>query len=428
MRDNWYKRQIGAICTTYAGGTPNRSMDSYYNGNIPWVSSGEVNQNFIEDTLEKISENGLKYSSAKWIPKEAILMAMYGATAGQISKLKIEATSNQAVLAIIPHEVDDYFLYHKLKFIKSKILFLAQGSGQPNLSKSLIDETVVDYPPLPHQKKIAKILSTCDAVIEKTKATIAKYEAIKQGMMHDLFTRGIDLATGKLRPRYKDAPHLYKESELGQVPNEWQIETLNNLTRLITDGSHFSPIPQEDGLPIGNVKDIMDNGFNYDSCTRIKRETFFLLEKQNCRPLEGDVLLSKDGTVGKVIHFKELRPIVLLSSISIIRVNDQLNSQYLTQILQSEYFDKALFTLLSGSALKRITLKDIQKIVVPFPYSQQEQRVIAQKIEAINIKIYVENSTLNKYQKIKAGLIEDLLTGKVEVQVDEKELISKKPV
>ena len=93
MKDNWKKMPIGEVCKSYAGGTPNRSKQSYYGGEIPWISSGEVNQAYITDTKEKITKEGLRFSSAKMIPKEAILLAMYGATAGQVSKLKIDATA-----------------------------------------------------------------------------------------------------------------------------------------------------------------------------------------------------------------------------------------------------------------------------------------------------------------------------------------------
>ena len=228
MKDNWKKMPIGEVCKSYAGGTPSRSNPTYYGAEIPWISSGEANQAYITDTKEKITKKGLRFSSAKMIPKEAILLAMYGATAGQVSKLKIDATANQAVLALIPDDADDYYIYHELNFIKNHILFLAQGSGQPNLSKSLIDQTLIDLPPLPQQRKIANILSTCDDVIEKTEAAIAKYQALKQGVMHDLFTRGIDIKTGKLRPSYQDAPELYKESELGMIPKDWEVKKLED--------------------------------------------------------------------------------------------------------------------------------------------------------------------------------------------------------
>src|SRR5204862_7029284 len=94
----------------------------------------------------------------------------------------------------------------------------------------------IKIPSLPTQQRIAKILTTADAVIEKTQAAIAKYKVIKQGMLQDLFTRGIDITTNKLRPRFEDAPHLYKESKLGMIPKEWDDDTLENLTEKIGSG------------------------------------------------------------------------------------------------------------------------------------------------------------------------------------------------
>jgi type I restriction enzyme S subunit len=239
-------------------------------------------------------------------------------------------------------------------------------------------------------------------------------------MMHDLFTRGVDVKTGKLRPKCQDAPELYKESELGMIPKDWEVYEIGKLTKLVTDGSHFSPIPQEKGMPIGNVKDMLDSTFNYDACTKINPEVFELLTRQNCSPKRGDVLLSKDGTVGKVIHFEDNQQIVLLSSIAIIRVNELIESTYLAWALRSEIFDKALYSLLSGSALKRITLKDIQKIKIPFSKSLEEQQFVASRLKTIENKLQTEQTALAKYQHLKAGLMQDLLTGKVEVNVAEE--------
>ncbi|MBI9041966.1 restriction endonuclease subunit S [Lutibacter sp.] len=309
-----------------------------------------------------------------------------------------------------------YQLFQSREYQKYIDVTLA-GSAINNLKGGDILNFEFDFPPLPQQQKIANILSTCDEVIEKTEAAIAKYQALKQGLMHDLFTRGIDLKTGKLRPTYHDAPEFYKQSELGMVPKDWEIDELTNLTKLVTDGSHFSPVPQEKGMPIGNVKDMIDGTFNYANCTKILPEVFELLVRQNCSPIFGDVLLSKDGTIGKVIHFIDDKRIVLLSSIAIIRVNELIDSEYLSWTLQSEFFDKALYSLLSGSALKRITLKDIQKIKIPFSKSLKEQKVISMRIESIQEKIQTEQQTLAKYQQLKAGLMQDLLTGKVEVKV-----------
>ncbi|MBU4010630.1 MAG: restriction endonuclease subunit S, partial [Proteobacteria bacterium] len=104
------------------------------------------------------------------------------------------------------------------------------SAGQKRVPSDFFDFYKTFIPTsLAEQRKIARILSTVDAVIEKTEAAIAKYKAIKAGMMRDLFTRGIDLATGKLRPSYEDAPELYKESELGWVPKEWEAVRIDEI-------------------------------------------------------------------------------------------------------------------------------------------------------------------------------------------------------
>jgi len=300
--------------------------------------------------------------------------------------------------------------------VRKQIVNLAQGYTRYNLPKrELLKRLILYLPSINEQKRIAEILSTCDAVIEKTKEAIVKYKAIKQGMLHDLFTRGIDVNTGKLRLKFEDAPELYKESALGMVPREWEVERLENLCSLITDGSHFSPKPMDDGKIIVNVKDMGEFGITYDTCTRISLKDFENLSKQNCSPNKGDILLSKDGTVGRVILFNDDLKVVLLSSIAIIRPSEKLLSEFLYTFLKSEYFDKQLLIKMSGSALKRIVLRDIDNLMVAFPTNNDEQSQIANKIIEIEQKLKVEESYLTKLQMLKSGLMGDLLSGRVRV-------------
>lgn len=419
----WLEDNIGNIARTYAGGTPSRSVVSFYKGDIPWVKSTEVNRKSIKHTDEHISKEALAGSSAKLIPMKTPLIAMYGATAGQVSFLEIEATANQAVLALVPNELNSKFLFYVLSSLKEKIVFLAQGSGQPNLSKSLVDGQKIKFPKDSNeQMEIVSILESIDTVIEKTEDLVAKYEQIKQGMMHDLFTRGVD-ENGKLRPSYEDAPELYQEIELGQFPKEWDLKSLNEVCSKITDGAHFSPVPQDEGKIIANVKDIKHNAIDYEGCTKIIEEDFNSLCLQNCNPIDGDVLLSKDGTIGRVVRFRGDREIVLLSSIAIIRPEvGSVVSDYLAYALQSEFFDKQLFSLQSGSALKRIILKDIRELVFPVPKDQKEQNEISKRLDAIHKRIMTEKYYLEKLQEQKTGLMQDLLTGKVLVNVKRNEV------
>ena len=192
----WEVLRIDELVNSYAGGTPNRSKPEYFQGNIPWICSSEVNQSSVSWTNEKITEAGFKYSSVKWVPKDSVLVAMYGATAGQVSYLNIRATTNQAVLALVPKEgkIDSRYLYYLLNLYRDKILYFAQGSGQPNLNKQMIDRTLVSIPPnLVDQLALAKILANINTVIEDEMKDLDKLEEIKEGLMDDLLTGKVEV-------------------------------------------------------------------------------------------------------------------------------------------------------------------------------------------------------------------------------------------
>ena len=298
-----------------------------------------------------------------------------------------------------------------------KCLEMSAGTTRTRISRTNLGRLEITVPNLAQQHKIAKILTIVDNIIEKTEALIEKYQNIKQGMMHDLFTRGID-TNGQLRPSHHDAPQLYKQTELGWIPKEWDVPKLSEITSKITDGSHFSPVPQEEGWPIGNVKDMGKYDFIYEECTEILKSQFDLLVAQNCSPVKNDVLLSKDGTIGKVLLYKGDKNIVLLSSIAIIRPLAEVSSVYLKFLLESECFDMQLYSMQSGSALKRLVLKDINKLRFPFPKERKEQESISARLMGIENKIRNEEVSLKKQKQVKKGLMQDLLTGKVRVKIN----------
>jgi len=199
-------------------------------------------------------------------------------------------------------------------------------------------------------------------------------------------------------------------------PESWCISELEDITLKITDGSHFSPAPQEDGEIIANVKDMDEWNINYSSCTRILEKDFKLLVGQNCSPIKGDILLSKDGTIGRVILYNGDRTIVLLSSIAIIRPSGEIYPDYLKHILRSFIFEKQLYALQSGSALKRIVLRDILKLKAPYPIKISHQRKIARILTTVDNIIEKTVSAIEKYKAIKQGMMHDLFTRGIDVK------------
>ncbi len=177
-----------------SGGTPSRGNRSYYDGSIAWLKSGELNDNQnILDSEEHITEDAIKNSSAKVFPKNTVLFAMYGATAGKTGILVKEAATNQAVAGLICSEESIYYRYvfQCLMNIRNDVIAQAWGGAQPNLSQTIIKKFKIPLPSLPEQKKIVEYL---DSLSEKTRnlqklqeKTAGDFKALKQSILHKAF-------------------------------------------------------------------------------------------------------------------------------------------------------------------------------------------------------------------------------------------------
>ena len=156
--EGWVEKRLGQVCQTGAGGTPLKSKKAYYEGGtIPWLLSGEVSQGQIHKAKHFISQQGLENSSAKIFPKNTVLVAMYGATAGQVGILKFEASTNQAVCGILPNDrfVPEYLFYFFLSQ-KDSLVAQAAGNAQPNISQLKIKNTAVPILSLSEQQEIVE--------------------------------------------------------------------------------------------------------------------------------------------------------------------------------------------------------------------------------------------------------------------------------
>jgi type I restriction enzyme S subunit len=187
----WVFKELGQIARITSGGTPDRSISTYWGGRVPWVTTGEIQFNTITETDEKITEEGLKNSSAKIFPPGTLLMAMYGQgkTRGQVAKLGINAATNQACAAILLKEEYDaefYFQYFSAQY--ESIRELGNAGTQQNLSAGILNKLRVPVPSSDEQYRLAKILSTLDKQIQRTAEYIDVLQQEKEALMADLLT------------------------------------------------------------------------------------------------------------------------------------------------------------------------------------------------------------------------------------------------
>ena len=195
LPEGWRWGRISDMYKTTSGGTPSRSNPEYYlDGGIPWVKSKELNNGFILDTEEKINKIGLSNSSAKLLSKHSVLVAMYGATVGEIAILSIEATCNQAICAILPNEKFPFtFIFQFLKQNKEEVINRASGSAQQNISQIIIQNFELPIPPTLIIKKFHTVVSDLFSKVESNLKENISLTKIRDTLLPKLMSGEIDV-------------------------------------------------------------------------------------------------------------------------------------------------------------------------------------------------------------------------------------------
>ena len=258
--------RIGDFCQTGSGGTPSRSNGSeYFGGSIPWVKSGELREKVITSTEETITESGLNSSSAKLLPPNTLLVALYGATVGRIGILGIPAATNQAICHIVPDEsrANRRYLFHALQAQVPYWLSKRVGVGQPNISQGVVRDTMIPLPypddparSLSEQKRIADILDKADAIRHKWQVAQAELTALIDSRFLEMFGDPVVNHMGwKVLPFAKVALNRdslrvpLKESDRdlrhGQYPYYGAVGIIDQIDDYIFEGEHL--LISEDG-------------------------------------------------------------------------------------------------------------------------------------------------------------------------------------
>lgn len=184
----WEKKKLGELTEIVVGGTPDTSIPEFWDGDIPWLSSGELKNDRINTANKFITELGLKKSSTKLMPKETILLAMTGATLGRIGILNFESCGNQSIAGFLPNaNFNSKYLFYNLQFNFQLILSYAGGAAQAGINKKTIENLQLSFPNLGEQKKIADYLSNIDNKIEIVNKQITQTQTFKKGLLQQMF-------------------------------------------------------------------------------------------------------------------------------------------------------------------------------------------------------------------------------------------------
>lgn len=378
---NWEQIIIGDVFETASGGTPLRSRPEFFNGHIPWLKSGEITQGIVLTSEEKITELGLKKSSAKLFPPETVLVAMYGVTAGEVGLLKIYAATNQAICGILPSEkIIPYFLYTLLKSRRDYFLQRSVGTAQPNISMATIRNTEISLPPLEEQKQLVELFQTIDQAIDQVENQQSQLLQLRHGLCDGLIFG---------QPYFGDM--LSNESCLPLLLEAF-ADSIEEHDKAKTDITRF----------VG-LENIEPGEFIIKSWGNIEDGTTFTK-----RFRVGDVLFGKRRAYLKKVAVATFDGICS-SDILVLRAKpEKILPGLLPFYISADPFIEYAVTTSAGSLSPRTKWKDLAKFEISLPDLKTQEKILSvlQGIETTRLQLANQKANL---KKLKQQLLNEIL-------------------
>jgi len=412
----WEVVRLGDVFSVETGTTPSTKREEYWeNGTINWLTPTDLSKLngkiYISGSERKITEKALKDYNLTLSPKGSIIVSTR-APVGYVAVLDVDTTFNQGCKGLIPKssEINTEFYCYYLLAIKQRLEQLSGGSTFKELSKNALKNLKIPLPPLPEQQKIAEILSTVDKAIQKVDEAIEKTERLKKGLMQELLTKGIGHTE-------------FKDTEIGRIPKEWDVVKLKELTDKENDivagpfGSNLKVCDyREEGVPIIRLQNIERNRFINKDLKFISPEKAEELRYHSFKA--GDIILAKLGDpIGKTcIVPNYLEYGIVVADVVRIRLSpEKANKYFFTYILNSSICLNQLRKETIGSTRPRVNISQVRNLKVPLP-PLEEQRKIAEILSTVDKKLELERKRKGKLERIKKGLMNDLLSGRKRVK------------
>ena len=369
LPQGWVWTTLGVVGEWQSGGTPSRSNKSYYGGNIPWLKTGDLNDGFILNIPESITEEAVANSSAKINPTGSVLIAMYGATIGKLGILTFPSATNQACCACIEFRaITQLYLFYFLLSQRSRFISRGGGGAQSNISKELIVNTRIPLPPLSEQQRIVIEIEKYFVLIDDIEQGKADLQtAIKQAK-----SKILELAiSGKLVPQN---PADEPASEL--------LKRINPKAEIACDNEHYPHLPK--GWAITSMHEVCNlfDGEKQDNRSMINLDVKFLRRQSDGKVLKGGryvpaktyMILVDGENSGEV--FKTPIEGYQGSTFKRLSINENMNEEYVLHIINLHR--KALRENKVGSAIPHLNKKLFRAIEVPIPpYAEQERIIVA---------------------------------------------------
>lgn len=356
-------KTLGEIFEIGSGGTPSKTHPEYYDGNIPWVKTGDLKDEYLYSVEDCISEEGLNNSSAKMYPSGTVLIAMYGATIGATSILKFDACTNQACAAFKPcEEVLPEYLYFFLRSKKQKFISDGVGGAQPNISAGYLKKVSIDVRNIKEQEKIVTVLDKLNGIIQKRQKEIDELDELIKARFVEVFGNPVTNDKG------------------------WSTDSCKNLMKKIGSGATPKGGREsycDEGISLIRSMNVYNNRFEYKDLAHITDEQAEQLD--NVTIEKSDVLLNITGaSVARCcVVPDDLLPARVNQHVSIIRCKENLLPEFVCSMFTEDNYQRLLWNIATagGATREAITkqqIEDLQLIVPPLDLQKQFMEFVNQ--------------------------------------------------
>lgn len=401
----WRTERIGDVCKTGAGGTPLKSKKEFYIGGIiPWLMSGEVAQGEIFKSENFITPEGLANSSAKIFPKNTVLVAMYGATAGEVGILRFEAATNQAVCGIYPNnKILPEYLFYAMLSKKGELIATATGNAQPNISQIKIRNTEIPVPPLPEQKRIVAILDEAFAGISQAIANTEKN--LKNA--RELFQSGYVA--------------IFDEAISDGYQRKTVADVVNSKKGSIRTGPFGSQLLHSEfvneGIAVLGIDNAVNNQFRWDKRRYITEEKYKELSRYRVKP--GDIIITIMGTCGRCAVIPDDIPTAINTKHLCCITLDTgkcmpwfLHGYFLYHPVAQQF----LASRAKGSIMAGLNMGIISELPILLPSLKRQQNIVV-KVDSLFTEIQrletIYQQKLTAFSELKQSILQKAFTGEL---------------
>ncbi len=414
MSKKWNMTQLGAIADIIMGQSPDSNSYNTDEMGIPF--------------LQGCAEFGAFYPNPELhcfpplrIAKKDSILISVRAPVGKMNWSDQEYCIGRGLGSVKAKAslANTHFLKHTLD--QNSFFLHRRSQGSTFLAVRANDLKLFPVPDIPvkMQEKIAIIINTIDQAIEKTEALIQKYQQMKAGLMNDLFTRGVT-ADGKLRPSREQALELYKESPIGWIPKEWEVDNICNVFH-IQLGKMLSRAAKT-GKYSANYLGNKNVQWDKVDLSNLEQMDFTPNEREKYKLIANDLLVCEGGDVGRTSMWRgEMEDCFYQKAIHRLRPKDErVNPSLMLRFMRYAKQVGAFTDFTSQTSIAHLTQEQLGKVKVLIP-SLAEQSLMIERFDYIDKKINTETSYFEKLIAQKSGLMHDLLTGKVPVKIDQEE-------